>query len=111
MLEVDFTDADVIFVSSIMFTGKMVAKIAMIARWMKRGSKIVSFHNIANLKSNGEFPEFQEIGECHLPTSWKETSCFRVHEVVGSPPSTECRPEFLKRPNEFDTALRVACAQ
>lgn len=109
-LNVDFTDADVLFISTVMFTSDMVAKVARIARWMKPGSKIVSYHNFADLGSAGVFPEFAIIGECIEPTSWKETTCWKVCEVVTNPSNPEERPWQLKRPHEFEDASRCTCS-
>merc|ERR1712194_592216 len=43
-LDVDFTDADIIFVCSVVFSNDLVAELAQISRWMKPGSRIVSYH-------------------------------------------------------------------
>merc|ERR1712083_468370 len=45
LLDVDFTDADVVFVNSPMFSIGLVDEMADICRWMKPGSIIVCFQN------------------------------------------------------------------
>lgn len=101
-LEVDFTDADVLFISSVMFNHAMMAKVANIARWMKVGSRIISYHNFAKM-GQFEFPEFQKIGEFTEPTSWKSDTTWKLQEVVLNPVCTKQRPTNLKPPNAFES--------
>lgn len=103
-LEVDFTDADVLFVSSVMFTKAMVAKMAKIARWMKPGSRIISFHNFAEASQ-----EFEEIGEFHEPTTWKSHTCWRVQMVMQSPSASESRPRYVRPVEDFPAAHHCGC--
>mmetsp|Transcript_7466 Transcript_7466/g.23722 ORF Transcript_7466/g.23722 Transcript_7466/m.23722 type:complete len:300 (-) Transcript_7466:363-1262(-) len=110
MLELDFSDADVLFVSTVMFTQAMVAKVARIARWMRPGSRIVSFHNLARLDKIELFEEFEQIGEVVEPTSWKDATCFQVVQVVHNPEPSQERPPHLKRVDEFDLASRCCFA-
>lgn len=96
----DFTDADVVFVSSVMFSEEMMETFAATARWMKPGSLIVSY-----LSFPGE--EFAEIGDFQGPTTWYDSTLWRVQEVVRNPPEAE-RPRHLKRSHEFDDACRCS---
>ena len=109
ILELDFTDADVLFVSTLMFTKLMVSKLACIARWMKPGSRIVAFHNFADLGVIAHFSEFRLLGERSEPTSWKEATSFQVMEVVENPPDLGSRPPHLRRVGEFDAAACFKC--
>eukprot|EP00928_Gymnodinium_smaydae_P045795 TRINITY_DN30483_c2_g2_i1.p1 TRINITY_DN30483_c2_g2~~TRINITY_DN30483_c2_g2_i1.p1 ORF type:complete len:492 (-),score=31.19 TRINITY_DN30483_c2_g2_i1:379-1731(-) len=105
-LDVDFRDADVVFISSVVYNDRLMSKVAEIARWMKRGAKIISFHNLADLGRCGTFPEFAELGECCEPTSWKDDTCFRVQQVVDSPSAENHEPLRLKCSDKFDVAHR-----
>jgi len=82
--QVDFTDADFLFVASTMFTKAMVAKIAKSASRMKPGSRIISFHGLTDLGQFGQFPGLVEIGEIIAATSWSASTCWKIHEVVDS---------------------------
>lgn len=109
MLEVDFTDADFVFISSLMFSGGMVAKIARIARWMKPGAKIIAFQDFSDLGGSADFSEFKLLGEFCEPTSWKLAAWFQVTTITGTPPESDNRPSGLKSIEEFDTDRRCAC--
>lgn len=112
LLDVDFSDADIIFVSSVMFTQKMVAKIARLARYMKPGSKVISYHNFGKLPklgSAGIFPEFRELGECTVASSWKLESCWQVQEVIRGETELEQFPPHLLSPSQFSLAQRRMC--
>mmetsp|Transcript_107714 Transcript_107714/g.214043 ORF Transcript_107714/g.214043 Transcript_107714/m.214043 type:complete len:293 (-) Transcript_107714:228-1106(-) len=98
--KVDFTDADLVFVASTMFTKSMVAKIAELARWMKPGAVIVAYHGLHDLGRFGQFPELVEIGEIIERTSWCLDTCWRVHEVLHAPAESEQRPQHLRQPGD-----------
>lgn len=102
IFDVDFTDADVVFFSSVMFNKYQVSRVATIARWMKPGSRIISFHDLSNLGADYDFPEFKLLGEIYVATSWKAESCWFVHEVVDNPPEGELRPQDLIHPNNWN---------
>eukprot|EP00931_Biecheleriopsis_adriatica_P005506 TRINITY_DN107016_c0_g1_i1.p1 TRINITY_DN107016_c0_g1~~TRINITY_DN107016_c0_g1_i1.p1 ORF type:complete len:291 (+),score=52.31 TRINITY_DN107016_c0_g1_i1:84-956(+) len=93
--QVDFTDADLVYVSSVMFTKAMVAKLADLVRWMKPGSRIISYHSLDDLEQFGQFPELVEIGEVTGPASWNLSASWKVHEVLHSPADCELRPSFF----------------
>jgi SAM-dependent methyltransferase len=101
--DIDFTDADVIFVSSVMFSDQMMAKLAAIARWMKPGSLIVSYDSFPG-------PEFREIGDFMGATSWFDGTLWRVQEVVKNP-AYEDRPSDLRRSHEIPEACRCSFRQ
>lgn len=103
MYDVDFTDADVVFFSSVMFTKGLVARMVTIARWMKPGSRIISYHDLANLGAAGSFPELKLLGEINVSTSWNAASCWLVHEVVANPPQAERSQSDLITPNQGNT--------
>jgi len=94
----DFTDADVIFVSSVMFSEQMMATLAATARWMKPGSLIVSYLSFPG-------PEFEEIGVFTGPTSWSGHTTWVVQKVLSNP-THERRPSGLRRSHEFDESCR-----
>jgi SAM-dependent methyltransferase len=99
--DLDFTDADVIFVSSVMFSQLMLDELATIARWMKPGSRIISFKLLPG-------PEFEKIGEFCQPTSWSLETPWWVQEVVFNPPVTQARPEKLRWSVQFDASQRCS---
>lgn len=91
LFDVDFSDADLVLFSSVMFSSTMVAKMASKARGMKPGSRIISKHNLENLGEAGIFPEFRLVGEIQLDTTWKSASGWMVHEVSGNDLNTKNR--------------------
>merc|ERR1712217_67788 len=88
-LDVDFTDADIIFVCNVTWTAELLNSIASIARWMKLGSRIVTYHKLAGT-------EFKELGRFTTPTSWSEQCPWIVQEVVANPPDKKDRPQGLR---------------
>lgn len=97
MFDLDFTDADLVFISSVMFSVRMMARIAETARWLKVGSRIVSHYALPG-------PEFRELGDFQAATTWKIDKVWRMQEVVENPPPTEGRPSGLKLWHEFEAA-------
>mmetsp|Transcript_39296 Transcript_39296/g.69117 ORF Transcript_39296/g.69117 Transcript_39296/m.69117 type:complete len:292 (-) Transcript_39296:136-1011(-) len=105
LFDVDFSDADLVLFSSVMFSNTMVAKMARIARCMKPGSRIISKHNLENLGQAGIFPEFRPLGEIHVDTTWSTTSGWMVHEIAGAsqennafePQNSQCPAVNLKK--------------
>merc|ERR1712139_8743 len=93
-LDVDFTDADVIFVCSVLFSIEMLAKLALIARWMKPGSRIVSHQPFVGC-------EFKTLGQFNTPTTWEASTCWTVQEVIANPPADVEKPDGIKRLDEF----------
>merc|ERR1712228_365219 len=97
----DFTDADIIFVCSILFPAQMMAELASIARWMKPGSRIVSHQAFSG-------PEFEEIGAFYTPTSWEDSTRWIVQQVVCNPGDAAAKPVGLKQLKQFDS--RTHCS-
>jgi len=92
IFDIDFLDADIVFFSSVTFSKCLVTRMANIARWMKPGSRIVSFHDLAELAS---FPEFKLLGVMYVTCTWFVGSCWFVHEVISNPSEDEwIRPVF-----------------
>lgn len=110
MFDVDFSDADLVLVSTVMFTQTMVSKIAHLARYMKPGSKVISYHNFGKLPklgSAGIMPEFQERGVCHVATSWNLRTCWQVQEVVPGHTELDQLPSHLQAASEFGLQCRT----
>lgn len=76
-LEIDFTDGDILFLASVVFTECMVAKLAETARRMKPGSRIVSYKGLPGV-------EFKTLGLIFEPTSWNLRTSWSVQEVISS---------------------------
>jgi len=84
-LDLDFSDADVVFVDSMMFSKDMMAKLAKIAIHMKPGSKIIS-----QLGFPGE--GFQNEGKVPGPSSWSKGTTWTIQTVTGSATSASSPP-------------------
>lgn len=97
LLDVDFTDADVIFICSVVFSIELVHKLAATARWMKPGSRIVSYQPL-------DGSEFKEIGKFATPTSWSHGTLWTVQEVVANPSEELSWPHGVKRVQEFPSS-------
>merc|ERR1711964_576696 len=76
ILDFDFTDADIIFMCSVLFPSELVSKLAATARWMKLGSRIIAYEPL-------EGPEFREIGHFSTPTTWSHSTRWTVQEVIA----------------------------
>jgi len=102
IFEVDFLDADIIFLSSVMFAPKMVENFAELARWMKPGSKLICYQRLDEV-----VPDFRVLGECSAASSWNETSMWVVHELACGPLETEQPPAGLRKAEDLDSARRI----
>lgn len=109
LFDLDCSDADVIFLSSVMFSLDMVIRIAKTSRWLKPGCRIVSGHSFASHCYPEAFTEFAEIGDCRLVSSWKVDSRWYVQEVTRNPLDLRQRPVDLKRVEDFPPSLRRIC--
>lgn len=76
MMDVDLSDADIVFFCSTMYPRAMVSEVAKIASQMKPGSRIISYHNF-----DGFGKQFKEVGKICVATSWIDKSLMLVHEV------------------------------
>lgn len=94
LYDVDFTDADVVFACSLLFSAELISKLAATARWMKPGSRIVSYQVF-------DGPEFKEIGRFTTPTTWSRSTSWVVQEVVSNPSDESLRPDQIWRPDQF----------
>jgi SAM-dependent methyltransferase len=65
-LQLDWSDADVVFVASVTFSDELMALLAEAARRLRRGARIVSWRGLPGR-------EFRTIGEVRLRSSWQET--------------------------------------
>jgi len=95
IFDLNFTDADLVFISSLMFSRRMIAKIAETARWLKVGSRIVSHYALPG-------PEFRELEEFQAATTWNLDKVWKMQEVVRNPETNESRPSGLKLWNQFE---------
>merc|ERR1712129_194625 len=99
MLELDFTDADVIFINSVMLPPCVMAEVARIARLMKPGALTICYDRL-------EGPEFGEVAVLPQPTSWNRSADWQVQEVLKNPLDASGRLLGLKRADEFDAGSR-----
>lgn len=98
-LDVDFSDADVLFTDSVMFSDDLKEGLASIAGRMKPGAKVVSFAGLPG-------PAFSAQKETFVgPTTWSPSTKWTIqtvdssgagtrHRVAGSPgnaPGVVCR--------------------
>merc|ERR1719198_1171270 len=75
--DVDFFDADLVFVNSVMFSDDTMGKLALAARHLRPGSKIVSSHS--GLPGVG----FKELGSIEGSVTWSHrNSRWKIQEVV-----------------------------
>lgn len=81
MLEVDFSEGDLILINSVAFSLDMIDVLAFTAQMMRPGSKIVSFRSLPG-------PRFVDVCEVMVQVSWNkpgEYSVCYVQEVVKRP--------------------------
>lgn len=102
MLDLDFTDADILFFNSVAFSDDMVRVIVATSRWMRPGTIIVSYHRF-------EGPEFKHLGSMVQPTSWDYQLVWHVHEVLQNPSGE--KPTGLKHFNEFGEGTLCSFAE
>lgn len=75
--DVDFFDADLVFLNSVMFSDDTMSHLALAARHLRPGSKIVSSHT--GLPGVG----FKELGTLEGSVSWSHrNSRWKIQEVV-----------------------------
>jgi SAM-dependent methyltransferase len=75
MMDVDLSDADIIFANSVLFNQDMLDRVAKHAEFMKPGTKIIT---TAGLKG----PYFKDVANFVAPTSWSEKSRWKIQEVT-----------------------------
>lgn len=78
-LDMDFSDADLVFVNSVMFSSKTLEDLAGVARGLRPGTRVVASHK--GLPG----PGFQQIGTLHGGVSWSDTdSTWAIQTVTGN---------------------------
>jgi SAM-dependent methyltransferase len=84
-LAVDFSDADVVFTDSVMFSDDLKEGLARIARRMKPGAKVISFNGLPS-------PGFSTQKESFVgPTSWSPSTTWTIQTVDSSGAGTTHR--------------------
>jgi len=76
MLDVDLSDADIIFANSVLFTQEMLDRIAKHAEFMKPGAKIISSTGLQGAS-------FKDVSTFSAPTSWSEKTKWKIQEVAN----------------------------
>lgn len=99
-LDLDFTDADIVLMNSVMFSPQMMTELSATARWMKPGAHIVSFLPVYGGHFKVSVPYLQEIDNIQVSTSWNLSSMFRVFRVACNPSGTWDKPRSLRRLDE-----------
>lgn len=75
-LDLDFRDADIVFICSVMFPDWVMEHLASKASLLKPGSRIITFKPLGK-------PEFHQLGVLLEPASWKKSDCmWRIYEVL-----------------------------
>lgn len=74
-LEVDFSDADVVFTDNVMFPPEMNLGLARAARRMKPGSKIISHGGLPG-------PGFEDNDSFNGPTNWAKDTRWKIQSVL-----------------------------
>ena len=86
-LDLDWSDADLVFVASVTFNEAMMHELAVRARRLRRGARIVSWKPFPG-------PEFQARGTVHLSASWQAWGDeeaplpFTLQEKMVDPPDS-----------------------
>ncbi|CAE7938118.1 Slc22a18 [Symbiodinium necroappetens] len=77
-LNFDFSDADLVWANSVVFSPAMMEAVAAQARKMRPGAYIVSHKLLPG-------PGFEECGDAFLRVSWRPEGrvCFKVQKVLG----------------------------
>lgn len=81
-LDTDFSDADVVFIDSVMFSRDMMLGVAKIARRMKSGAKIVS----SSVLPGEDFKLEEKVSG---PTSWNTGTAWYIQTVISDVSETE----------------------
>lgn len=102
-LEVDFTDADIVFTDSVMFSEKLLQSMADIAKKMKPGTKIVSFKGLPG-------SEFKELQYIQGPTTWSKESQWNIQEVLPSVYNMQLRDKSNSNFGSQQTQKEGVCA-
>lgn len=97
LCDLDFTDGDVVFACSVLYSAELISKLAATARWMKPGSRIVSYQAF-------DGPEFKEIGRFSTATTWSRSTTWVVQEVVSNPSDQAMWPDQIKRLDQFPSS-------
>ena len=92
-LQQDFSNADIIFCNSVMWSPATMAQLSVRARSLKNGTKIVSFKRL-------DGPEFKSIGQIPLAVSWvKRKLPFYVQQKMSS------EDQFIQKNERFVSNL------
>eukprot|EP00928_Gymnodinium_smaydae_P090502 TRINITY_DN74298_c0_g1_i1.p1 TRINITY_DN74298_c0_g1~~TRINITY_DN74298_c0_g1_i1.p1 ORF type:complete len:300 (-),score=48.93 TRINITY_DN74298_c0_g1_i1:610-1509(-) len=75
MCTLDFRDADVLLVSSIMYPASVIERLQEVARGLKPGARIISYRPFVG-------SEFRDLGTVFASTSWKTRTPWHIREVV-----------------------------
>jgi len=78
VLDVDFTDADLVLCTDILWPAELRAGVANIARGMQRGSFVVTNEEIC------DDPGFDLLTEIELVTNWNSAQTYLIHIVTGN---------------------------
>ncbi|CAE7548879.1 Slc22a18 [Symbiodinium sp. CCMP2592] len=79
-LDFDFSDADLVWANSVVFSPAMMEAVAAQARKMRPGAYVVSHKLLPG-------PGFEPCGDAFLRVSWRPEGrvCFKVQKVLGEP--------------------------
>lgn len=76
MLQVDWSDADVIFTSSICFPDTLIDGIFNKAKQLKKGARIITLKNLPSSE------EFEVKYDLRVKMSWGKTGVYILEKVV-----------------------------
>lgn len=90
--DLDFSDADIVFVNSVLFSDEMMGIIAQKSRSMKQGSRIISYLSVPDIGKDSEqigtwFRRLQTIilkTTFSTATPWKSYVAVGTHEGTGA---------------------------
>merc|ERR1712216_59763 len=76
VLDVDFSDADILFSTDIMWPEEVRKSVIRKAQHLQKGSLVITNKEIRG-------PGFEKVTELNLVTNWDTESTYRVHVVTG----------------------------
>lgn len=90
ILNLDFSDADILFVQNLCFDWDLTKGVARAAKAMRKGARILSYSALPG------FADFKKIGKFEIHANYQDTSIvWNIQEKVSEPSADDANTETL----------------
>lgn len=104
--DIDFSDADILFINSVLFSDEMMKVIAQKARSLKHGARIISYLGLPDAGDKSSIGTWFKRGKSvTLKATWVSGAPFKTYMVVDNDRGKEKARQTLPGANDIQTNL------